>query len=326
MRVLVTGGAGYVGSHATKALAQAGHEPVVLDNLSFGHPWAVQWGSFIEGDLEDTGLLNRILREHRIEAVMHFAASCLVGESVGDPQKYFWNNVVNTLRLLDAMKANGVRPIVVSSSAATYGNPEKIPMPEDHSQRPVNPYGETKLSIERMLHWYGLAFGLRWIALRYFNAAGADLGGQLGEEHNPETHLIPLVIQTALGLQPVAEIYGADYPTQDGSAVRDYVHVTDLADAHLRAMTHLEAEGESTALNLGTGKGHSVREVISMVEQVSGKRIPVREAPRRAGDPAVLVADPRKAEQVLDWRPAHSDLRTIIDSAWRWHSSRAKKK
>jgi len=324
MRVLVTGGAGYIGSHTAKALARAGHETVVLDDLSTGHRKAVKWGPFVEGDLGDKDLLDKVFREHRIEGVLHFAACLLVGESMTNPQKYFWNNVVNTLVLLDTMKARGVKHIVFSSSAATYGNPEKVPIPEDHPKNPVNPYGESKLSMERAIQWYGFAYGMGWTALRYFNAAGADLEGELGELHDPETHLIPLVVQAALGQRPSVDIYGTDYPTPDGTAIRDFIHVDDLADAHVRALEYLVAGGESTALNLGTGQGHSVREVVASVGKLCNGQVPAKDAPRRAGDPAVLVADPSKAQQVLGWHPLHSDLDTIILSAWKWHSSKGR--
>jgi UDP-glucose-4-epimerase GalE len=322
MRVLVTGGAGYIGSQTAKALARAGHEGVVLDNLVTGHREAVKWGPFIEGDLDDKELLAKIFKEHRIEAVIHFAASLLVGESVKNPQKYFWNNVVNTLLLLDAMKAGGVKPIVFSSSAAVYGNPEKVPITEDHPMSPVNPYGDSKLCMERAIRWYGVAYGLRGVALRYFNAAGADLEGELGEEHDPESHLIPLVVKAALGQRPNVEVYGTDYPTPDGTAIRDYIHVVDLADAHVRALEYLAGGGKSTQLNLGTGEGHSVREVVAGVGKNCGGPVPAKDAPRRAGDPAVLVADPSRARQVLGWQPQYSDLDTIIQSAWKWHSSK----
>lgn len=326
MRVLVTGGAGYIGSQTAKALAAAGYEPVVLDNLDTGHRGSVQWGPFVEGDLGDTKLLSRIVKDYDIKAVLHFAASLLVAESVSHPQRYFQNNVVKTLCLLDTMKAHEVRTIVFSSSAATYGDPQKIPMPEDHPQRPVNPYGETKLMMERAFHWYGVAYGLRWMALRYFNAAGADPGGQIGEDHDPETHLIPILIQAALGQRPAADVFGTDYPTPDGTAVRDFIHVVDLADAHVRALKHLIAGGASMALNLGTGKGHSVREVVASVEKLMQRPVPIRDAPRRPGDPAVLVADSARAQHELRWRPSHSDLQTIIQSAWAWHGSQAQKK
>ena len=320
MRVLVTGGAGYIGSHTAKALAKAGHEPLVLDNLSAGHRWAVKWGPLLEWDLADTELLPQLLEKERVEAVMHFAASLLVGESVEKPRKYFWNNVVNTLHLLDAMLEAGVKRIVFSSSAAVYGNPLQVPIPENHPKEPVNPYGETKLAMERALKWYGNAYGVRWVALRYFNAAGADPEGELGECHEPEAHLIPLTIQAALGQRPSVEIYGADYPTADSTAVRDYIHVTDLADAHVRALEYLASGGESRALNLGTGHGCSVCEVIQAVGKISPNPVPFREGPRRVGDPPVLVADATNAGKILAWKPQRSELGSIIQDAWKWHS------
>lgn len=325
MRVLVTGGAGYIGAQTAKALAGAGHQVVVLDNLATGHREAVKWGPFIEGDLGNKELLEKIFREQRIEAVLHFAASLLVGESVTDPQKYFWNNVVGTLVLLDMMKAGGVKHIVFSSSAAVYGSPEKIPIPEDHPKAPVSPYGDSKLCMERAIRWYGVAYGFCGVSLRYFNAAGADLDGELGEEHDLESHLIPLVVKSALGQRPEVQIFGTDYPTPDGTAIRDYIHVVDLADAHVRALEYLAAGGETTELNLGTGEGHSVREVVAGVGKLCDGRVPAKDAARRAGDPPVLVADPTKARELLDWQPKYSDLDTIIQSAWKWHSSKVQK-
>ena len=318
MKVLVTGGAGYIGSHTAKALARAGHEPLVLDNLSSGHRWAVKWGRLLEWDLSDTDLLPQFIEKEKVEAVLHFAASLLVGESVQQPRKYFWNNVVNTLRLLDAMLESGVKRIVFSSSAAVYGTPQTVPIPEDHPKLPTNPYGETKLAMERALQWYGNAYGLKWIALRYFNAAGADPDGELGENHDPETHLIPLAIKAALGQRPPVDVYGTDYPTPDGTAIRDYIHVADLADAHVRALDYLTAGGESRALNLGTGRGYSVREVIDTVGKISP--VPFRDAPRRAGDPPALVADAGHAAAVLGWEPQRPGLRAITQDAWNWHS------
>ncbi|HUI40522.1 MAG TPA: UDP-glucose 4-epimerase GalE [Terriglobia bacterium] len=325
MRVLVVGGAGYIGSHTAKLLARSGHEPVVFDNLSAGHRWAVKWGPLAEGDLADTQLLERALRQFKIEAVIHFAAYAKVGESVLDPRKYYWNNVVNSLRLVDAMLEAGVQAIVFSSSAATYGVPTQSPIPEEHLKIPVNPYGESKLVVERMLANYEQAYGLRWMALRYFNAAGADPEGELGEDHDPESHMIPLAIQAALGQRPYVEIYGTDYPTPDGTAIRDYVHVTDLARAHVRALEYLAAGGASTALNLGTGEGHSVREVISAVGLRCEGRVPVREGPRRPGDPPVLVAEVSKAEQVLAWKAEFAGLEAIVGTAWKWHAARKPK-
>jgi UDP-glucose-4-epimerase GalE len=319
-QILVTGGAGYIGSHAAKALARAGYEPVSYDNLSRGHRAAVHWGPFVEGDLADRGRLVESLRRHKIAAVMHFAAFAYVGESVEQPGLYFRNNVANSLNLLEAMDEAGVRHIVFSSTCATYGLPDKMPIAEDTPQRPVNPYGESKLMIERMLHWLGPARGLTHAALRYFNAAGADPEGEIGEDHEPETHLIPLVLMAAQGRRAAIDIYGTDYPTPDGSAVRDYIHVQDLAEAHVLALAHLLQGRESVALNLGTGEGHSVRAVIDAAERVTGRSIARRETARRPGDPPALVADARKAKAVLGWEPKLSGLDDIIASAWAWHT------
>jgi UDP-arabinose 4-epimerase len=318
--ILVTGGAGYIGSHAAKALARAGYEPVTYDNLGRGHRQAVKWGPLIEGDLADRALLVATLRRHKIEAVMHFAAFAYVGESVAQPELYFRNNVANSLTLLEAMGEAGVGQIVFSSTCATYGLPETMPIAEDTPQHPVNPYGESKFMIERMLHWLGQARGLRSAALRYFNAAGADPDGEIGEEHDPETHLIPLVLQTALGHRAAVDIYGTDYPTPDGTAIRDYIHVHDLAEAHVLALAHLGKGGPSLQLNLGTGEGHSVRAVIAASERFTGRTIAWRETARRPGDPPSLVADARKARSVLAWSPRLSGLDDIIASAWRWHN------
>jgi UDP-arabinose 4-epimerase len=320
--VLVTGGAGYIGSHACKALAAAGYVPITVDNLVYGHRWAVKWGPFIEGDLEDRELLHQVMRDYQVEAVMHFAAYAYVGESMQAPGKYFRNNVANTINLLDAMVDTGVRQIVFSSTCATYGMPERMPIDESHPQRPVNPYGESKLFVERALRWYDVAHGIRFVSLRYFNAAGADAEGDIGEDHDPETHLIPLVIQAALGQRPQVQIFGTDYATPDGSAVRDYIHVTDLARAHVNAIDKLITGCNSTVLNLGTGNGYSVKEVIKTVEQVSGRKVNVQEAPRRAGDPPRLVAQSCLAAELLGWVPQHSDLETIVTTALRWHEQR----
>ena len=321
MRILVTGGAGYIGSHTAKALIQAGHEPVVFDNLSEGHRWSVKWGPLVEGDLSDGALVRHVIATHGIKAVIHFAAHAYVGESMHRPREYFRNNVTNTLSLLDAMLEAGVCRIVFSSSCATYGIPRNVPITESHPQNPISPYGESKRAVERFLHWYGRAYGLDWMALRYFNAAGADPDGEIGEDHHPETHLIPIAIQAALGKRPFVEVYGTDYPTPDGTAIRDYIHVTDLARAHVLALHYLLGGGASAALNLGTGEGKSVREVIAAVERVIGHRVPVREAARRSGDPRVLVANPAKAGRVLDWRPQYSSLDTIVETASSWHQA-----
>lgn len=318
-RVLVAGGAGYIGSHACKALAGAGFTPVTLDSLVNGHEEAVRWGPLVRGDLGDRALLARLLAEEKIEAVMHFAAYLYVGESVEQPAKYYANNVTNTLGLLDAMREAGVTSIVFSSSAATYGTPERNPIPEDHPQLPINPYGETKLAVERALKWYGGAYGLRWAALRYFNAAGADPDGETGEAHDPETHLVPLVLEAGMGKRPPVKVFGTDYPTPDGTAVRDYVDVSDLADAHVLALKRLMAGGESLAANLGTGDGYSVRQILDEAGRALGSPILHENAPRRAGDPPELVADPSLAMRELGWTPTRSDLPTILKTALAWH-------
>jgi UDP-arabinose 4-epimerase len=317
--ILVTGGAGYIGSHTCKALAASGYRVVTLDNLARGHRSAVRWGPLVEVDLADRAGVSAVLREFDIAAVIHFAALAYVGESMSEPGRYFQNNVSQTLNLLDAMRDAEVGRIVFSSTCATYGVPDEMPIHEEHLQRPVNPYGESKLFVERALHWHGVAHALSWMALRYFNAAGADPDGEIGERHDPETHLIPLAIETALGRRDALQVMGTDYPTPDGTAIRDYVHVSDLANAHVRALRHLEAGGASGALNLGTGSGHSVRDVVAMVEHVSGRRVTTLDAPRRAGDPPVLVAAPGCARELLGWQPRCSDLETIVRTAYRWH-------
>jgi UDP-arabinose 4-epimerase len=316
--ILVTGGAGYVGSHACKTLASAGFRPVVYDNLSRGHAAAVRWGPLVEGDLHDRGRLAAAMRSHGVSAVMHFAAFAYVGESVADPESYYTNNVGGTLALLGAMRDAAVDRLVFSSTCAVYGVPDTVPIRETTAKAPLNPYGETKLAIERTLHWYAGAYGLKYAALRYFNAAGADPDGEIGEDHEPETHLIPLVLRAALGQGKPVEIYGTDYPTADGTAIRDYIHVTDLADAHVRALAALAAGGDSGALNLGTGKGHSVRAVVAAVERIAGRSVPRRETARRPGDPPELVADPALAASRLGWRPLYSDLDTIVRTALAW--------
>lgn len=322
MNVLVTGGAGYIGSHTAKALAEAGHHPVVYDNLSRGHEWAVRWGPLVKGELGDSERLRWALDEHSIDTLMHFAAFAYVGESIAKPGLYFENNVVNSLRLFQAMEKSGVRRIVFSSTCATYGSPLRMPIDETHSQSPVSPYGESKLFVEKALRWYGQIHGFRWVTLRYFNAAGADPEGEIGECHEPETHLIPLALYAALDSTGPVSIFGTDYPTPDGTAIRDYIHVTDLASAHVRALDYLVAGGESRALNLGGGAGHTVKQVIETVAHVTGRWPATREDGRRPGDPPVLVADATCARRVLSWEPRHSSLETIVETAAAWHSSR----
>ena len=315
--ILIVGGAGFIGSHTAKLVAAAGHTPVVFDNLSSGHRWALRWGVFEEGDLADRAAIDRTLERHDVEAVIDFAAHIEVGESVRNPRKYFRNNLVNTLNLLDAMVDKGVKQIVFSSTAAVYGDPLTVPIPEDHRMLPVNPYGESKLFVERTLRWYGEAYGLRWAALRYFNAAGADESGEIGELHDPETHLIPLALAAAALGDAELRIFGSDYPTPDGTCIRDYIHVNDLADAHVRALRHLETGGDSLALNLGTGHGYSVLEIIRAAESATGQTVRRRTVPRRPGDPPVLVADATRAEQVLQWKATRT-LKDIVSGAWAW--------
>ena len=321
MKVLVTGGAGCIGSHTAKALAQAGHEPIVFDDLRTGHIENVRWGPFVNACLDDAAGIRGALAGHRIDAVVHFAASAYVGESMHDPVAYFRNNVANTLNLLEAMLTAGVRTIVFSSSCATYGVPPASPIVESMPQRPVNPYGESKGMVERMLRWMGEIHDMGWIALRYFNAAGADPDGDLGESHAPETHLIPLAIAAALGGEPL-RVFGADYPTPDGTPIRDYVHVTDLAAAHVAALDALASGGTSGGLNLGTGRGHSVREVLEAVERATGVPVPHVVGPRRAGDPPILVADLSAARAALHWEPRFTSLDEIVATAVAWARTR----
>ena len=319
MNILITGGAGYIGSHTAKAVARAGHTPVVYDSLERGHRSAVRWGPLVQADLASAETLRKTIEQFAIEAVIHFAAFIAVGESMNQPGLYFRNNFANTLNLLETMRETGVSKIVFSSTAAVYGYPHQAPIPEDHPKHPVSPYGESKLMVERALHWYGEIHGLHSVALRYFNAAGADPDGEIGELHHPETHLIPLALAAANGDLAQLHIYGSDYETEDGTAVRDYIHVTDLVAAHLKALDYLDHGGASTALNLGTGEGASVREVIRVTEQVTGRPVPVQESARRAGDPAILIADPSRARQTLDWSPVHSSLEEIVTTAWKWY-------
>ncbi len=318
MRILVTGGAGYIGSHAVRLFLARGHDVWVYDNLSLGHRAAVPADRLIVGDLAEVQRLDHAVILQRIDAVVHFAAFTYVGESVRDPGKYYQNNLVNTLGLMECLRRNGVGRFVFSSTCATYGVPERVPIAEDTPQRPINPYGASKLAVERALADYAAAYAWGYAALRYFNAAGASPDGTIGEDHDPETHLIPLVIQTALGQRPHIEVFGTDYPTPDGTCVRDYVHVDDLAEAHLLALEKLQP-GQGLHYNLGTGRGCSVREVIRTVEDVTGKPVPVKEGPRRPGDPPVLVAAADAIQRDLGWRPRYPELRGIVETAWNWH-------
>lgn len=320
-RILVTGGAGYVGSHCCKAFAEAGWEVYVYDNLSRGWRDLVQWGPLIRGDILDREELGCAMRDVNPQAVAHFAALSYVGESVKQPDIYYRNNVTGTMNILDAMSVQGVKQIVFSSTCATYGEPQYLPIDEAHPQAPINPYGRSKLMAERLLQDYSDAFGLRFVALRYFNAAGADPSGAVGERHDPETHLIPLALRGAGDPDYFLSIFGDDYDTRDGTAIRDYIHVCDLADAHLKALEYLSAGGASTAINLGTGTGTSVLEIWESVEKVTGRAVPKQVSARRSGDPAVLVANASKASDVLAWTPRHSEIDQIIVDAWKWHQA-----
>jgi len=321
--ILVTGGAGYIGSHYVQFAIARGEEVVVLDNLVYGHREAVPNDvPLLIGEMGDRAILDRIFHTYAIDAVVHFAAYAYVGESVTDPAKYYHNNMVSALAVLDAMRDYGVRCVVFSSTCATYGNPQYIPMDEQHPQNPINPYGESKYFVERILKAYDHAYGLRYTALRYFNAAGADPQGQIGESHAPETHLIPLILQAAIGRRDHVSIFGTDYDTPDGTCVRDYIHVLDLAQAHAQALDRLRSGGASACYNLGSEQGYSVREVITTCERVSGKAIPTLEGPRRAGDPPRLVASAAKARTELGWKPQYQNLEQIVTTAWNWETSR----
>lgn len=317
-RILVTGGAGYIGSNCAYKLLEAGHDVVVYDNLVYGHKESLPENAvFVEGDLSDTAKLDSVFKKHKIDAVMHFAAYAYVGESVENPRKYFQNNYVNGLNLLNATVDNGVKNIIFSSTCAIFGVPENIPITEELPKDPINPYGLAKLMFEKTLDWYDKAYGLKSICLRYFNAAGADFG--IGEDHEPETHLIPLILQVALGKRKEIKIFGTDYPTKDGTCVRDYIHITDLSDAHILALEKLMESGKSDRYNLGVGKGHSVKEIIEISREVTGHHILAVETGRRPGDPPVLIADSAKIKKELGWEPKH-DIKDIIKSAWEWHS------
>ncbi|BAY83168.1 UDP-glucose 4-epimerase [Calothrix parasitica NIES-267] len=323
--ILVTGGAGYIGSHAVLALKQAGYEVVILDNLVYGHRDLIEQVlkvELIEGDTGDRDLLDKLFKSRDIAAVMHFSAYAYVGESVSNPAKYYRNNVIGTITLLEAMLAASVKKFVFSSTCATYGVPETVPIPEDHPQNPINPYGATKLMVERILSDFNEAYDLKSVRFRYFNAAGADPSGQLGEDHNPETHLIPLVLQTALGKRESISIFGTDYPTDDGTCVRDYIHVSDLADAHVLGLEYLLKGGDSTFFNLGNGNGFSVKEVIETARQITGKEIKAIECDRRPGDPPALIGSAEKARNILGWQPQYTSIKDIMTHAWEWHQKR----
>lgn len=322
MAVLICGGAGYIGSHVNKQLYEEGYETIVFDNLVHGHREAVKWGSFEQGDLNNLEDIEGVFQKYHIEAVFHFAAFAYVGESVAEPEKYYYNNIANTLNLLKVMKRHGCKRIIFSSTCATYGEPQILPITEDMPQNPINPYGATKWMVERILRDYQKAYGLQFVVLRYFNAAGADPKGELGESHNPETHLIPLVLDAAAGNREDIKVFGTDYDTPDGSCIRDYIHVADLSSAHLLALHHLEAEKESDFFNLGNEIGTSVLEVIASVKRVTGKSIPVTFAEKRFGDPAKLVGSSQKAREILGWKPIHGEIDTIVEHAWKWHENR----
>ncbi|MBD2453125.1 UDP-glucose 4-epimerase GalE [Nostoc sp. FACHB-87] len=325
--ILVTGGAGYIGSHTVLALKQAGYDVVILDNLVYGHRELVEQVLQVElvvGDTNDRPLLDELFKTRNFAAVMHFSAYAYVGESVTDPAKYYRNNVVGTLTLLEAMLAASIHKFVFSSTCATYGVPEVVPIPEDHPQDPINPYGATKLMVERILADFDVAYNLKSVRFRYFNAAGANPDGLLGEDHNPETHLIPLILLTALGKRESISIFGTDYPTPDGTCIRDYIHVNDLADAHVLGLEYLLQGGDSEVFNLGNGNGFSVREVIAATESVTGLSIPVQECDRRPGDPPVLIGSSEKARKILGWRSQYPDIQDIVSHAWQWHQKRHK--
>lgn len=322
MTVLVLGGAGYIGSHTVYALIEKGEDVVIIDNLETGHMEAVHPSArFYKGDIRDRAFVDSVLDKEKIDAVIHFAANSLVGESMTDPLKYYDNNVNGTKVLLQSMVAHGVDKIVFSSTAATYGEPERVPIMETDRTEPTNPYGETKLSMEKMFKWTDRAHGVKYVSLRYFNACGAHISGEIGEAHSPETHLIPLILQVPLGQREKISVFGDDYPTKDGTCIRDYIHVTDLAQAHILAVDYLMKGNESSIFNLGNGVGFTVNEVIETARKVTGHPIPAAVAPRRAGDPAQLIASSDKAKTVLGWKPEHADLEEIIATAWKWHST-----
>ena len=320
--ILVTGGAGYIGSHACKALVQAGYIPVAYDNLVYGHEWAVKWGPFEKGDINDRQCLNEVIEKYQPIAAMHFAAYAYVGESVEDPGKYYRNNVAGTLTLLEALRDAGINKFIFSSSCAVYGMPKKIPIPENHQMVPVNPYGRSKLMIEQMLEDFDTAYDLKSISLRYFNAVGADPDGETWEDHEPETHLIPLVLDVAAGIRSNITVFGDDYDTDDGTCVRDYIHVVDLANAHVLALKALEKALSTTAYNLGNGKGHSVLQIIEAAKRITGKEINVVKGRPRPGDPSCLVADASKIREELDWQTRFADIEKSIETAWKLYEKK----
>jgi UDP-arabinose 4-epimerase len=320
--VLVVGGAGYIGSHTCKALKAAGFLPVVVDNLSEGHEWAVKFGPLERGEAGDATFMTEVIRKHKPAGLIHFAANAYVGESVANPRKYIQNNVVAMHNLLSVCIDENLNNVIFSSSCATYGVPTQVPLDEEHTQLPISPYGDSKLIGEKMLHWYSNAHPLRYVALRYFNASGADADGEIGEVHDPETHLVPLVIQAALGIRPSISVFGTDYPTPDGTCQRDYIHVTDLGTAHVAALRYLIEGGASTRINLGSGKPISVKEVIDEATRVIGREVPVVYGPRREGDPPGLYANPLKAKEVLGWESKHSSLENILTTAFKWELRR----
>lgn len=321
MAILVAGGAGYIGSHTVKMLYKKGYDVIVYDNLSKGYREFAKWGRFIEGDISDDKKLKKVFQKYKIDAVMHFCAFIEVGESVVEPEKYYKNNLVNTITLINTMKDAGIKNFIFSSTAAIFGEPENIPIKEDDPKNPINPYGRTKLFVEEILEDYEKAYGFNSICFRYFNAAGADPDGEIGEAHNPESHLIPLILDAAMGKREAIKIFGTDYPTKDGTCIRDYIHVNDLAEAHILGLEFLLREKRSERFNLGSGEGYTVREIIDMVKKITGKDFKVVETERRAGDPPVLIADSSKARKILGWQRKFT-LQEIIETAWKWHQKK----
>lgn len=324
--ILIVGGAGYIGSHVNKYLSQKGYKTVVIDNLVYGHKEFVKWGKFYRGDIGNSKFLRKVFNENKIDAVMHFSAYAYVGESVTEPSKYYINNLINTINLLEVMREFNVRKFIFSSTCAVYGNPVKIPIDEKHPKNPVNPYGRTKLMVENILEDYEKAYGFKYVSLRYFNAAGADPDSEIGEWHNPETHLIPIVLDVALGKRKYLTVFGDDYPTPDGTCIRDYIHVNDLAQAHWLALRYVIEKNKSDFFNLGNGKGFSVNEIIKITEKITGRKVKYKIGKRREGDPPILVANSVKAKKILGWKPEYADINTIIETAYNWHKKLLKLK